>query len=80
MTAIPKWLAEILAKPTCNVPEAGRALGLNRDRSYAAAREGFIETIETGPKRRQVPTSWLRRKLMIDEPSMRRTPVTRDEE
>jgi hypothetical protein len=64
----PPWLAEILAKPTCDIPEAGRALGLERGGSYAAAARGDIKTIPCGPRRKKVPTAWLRRTLQIDEP------------
>jgi hypothetical protein len=71
---IPIWLARILAEPTCDIPDAGRALGLNRTAAYTAARRGAIETIETGPRRLRVPTPWLRRVLKLDElPLLRRT-------
>jgi hypothetical protein len=66
---LPAWLAEILAKPTCDIPEAGKALGLNRGPSYAAAARGAIPTIDFGGRRKKVPTNWLRRQLRLDEPA-----------
>jgi hypothetical protein len=77
VTAIPDWLQEILAKPTCDVHEAGKALGLERHRAYAAVWSGHIPTIAVGARRKKVPTAWLRRTLGLDEtlarPRMRRT-------
>ena len=46
-------------------PVAGRALGLERGATYAAAAEGKIATLDVSRKK-SVPTSWLRRKLGID--------------
>jgi hypothetical protein len=64
---IPHWLGEILTEPSCTIPEAGKALGLVRERAYAAARDGYIPTIEVGSRRRQVPTAWLRRQLQLED-------------
>jgi hypothetical protein len=46
-------------------PEAGKALGLSRDQTYRAARKKKIEVIDLG--RGMVATSWLKRKLGLDE-------------
>jgi hypothetical protein len=47
-------------------PEAGKALGLKRGQTYKAAARGEIKTIEMGRIKR-VTTSWLRKKLDLDE-------------
>jgi hypothetical protein len=75
---VPSWLEEILAKPTCDVPEAGRALGLSRPRSYAGAARGYIKTIDTGDRRKRVSTAWLRRTLQLDEPASAVSPRSSD--
>jgi hypothetical protein len=46
-------------------PTTGRALGLGRNATYAAAQRGEIETIAV--KKRPVSTAWLRRKLGLDD-------------
>jgi hypothetical protein len=61
----PEWLAAVLAEPTTTVPLAGRALGIGRNQSYAAAKRGEIPTLRFGVLLR-VPTAWLRKKLMLD--------------
>ena len=48
-------------------PEAGKALGLSRSSSYAAAARGEIPTISMG-RRILVPTAALRRLLQLDDP------------
>jgi hypothetical protein len=58
-------LENILAKPTTNVPAAGRVLGLSRNASYEAAARGEIMTIRFG-RRLIVPTAWLRKILELD--------------
>jgi hypothetical protein len=78
MSEIAPWLAEILAKPAVDIPEAGRAMGIkSKARAYAAARTGQIETFPVGPRRRKVATSWLRRTLALDEPVLRDEPTLR---
>jgi hypothetical protein len=52
---------EVLARPTCAVPEAAKVLGL-RGNGYAEAARGEIPTIKFG-RRRRVPTAILRRML-----------------
>jgi hypothetical protein len=49
-------------------PEAGRALGLTRGHTYRCAEAGDIEVIPMGRLKR-VPTSWLRRRLGLEEKS-----------
>jgi hypothetical protein len=49
-------------------PTAGNALGIGRSSTYEGARNGEIETIAVG-RRRPVPTSFLRRKLGLGEPT-----------
>jgi excisionase family DNA binding protein len=51
---------------TVSVPEAGRALGIGRDASYQAARDGTIRTIKVGRLLR-VPKAWLDRILSAGE-------------
>lgn len=64
-TALP--LAE--DQPTISLwPTAGRALGLGRSSTYAAADRGEIPIIRIG-KRVVVPTAALRRMLQLDSPS-----------
>jgi hypothetical protein len=43
---------EVLA---VDVPVAGAMAGMNLQRSYAAARSGFMPTIKIGAQRRKVP-------------------------
>jgi hypothetical protein len=58
---------EILTKLTVPLwPTAGKALGLGRSSTFAAARTGEIETIEIG-RRKPVPTSFLRKKLGLED-------------
>ena len=66
MPNMPKWLEEILAEPTADVPEAGRALGISRNCAYEAAAKGEIKTIRVG-RRLRVPTRWLREVLELDD-------------
>jgi hypothetical protein len=74
MTKEAQKLAEILARPACDITEAGWALGIkSKGRSYAAARGGQIETFAVGPRRRKVATSWLRRVLGLEQPALKRT-------
>jgi hypothetical protein len=59
---------DIMTKLTVPLwPTTGHALGIGRNATYEGARTGEIETIAIGRKR-PVPTSFLRRKLGIDEP------------
>jgi hypothetical protein len=63
---VPDWLKEILAKPTCTVPEAGRAVGIEgRNQSYEAAKRGEIPVMRYG-RLLKVPTRWVRKQLMLD--------------
>lgn len=62
----PDWLKELLKAPTCDVPTAGKALGLARNASYEASARGEIKTLTFGRKRR-VPTQWLREVLSIKD-------------
>jgi hypothetical protein len=63
---VPEWLKEILAKPTCTVPEAGRAVGIEgRNQSYEAARRGEIPAMRYG-RLLKVPARWVRKQLMLD--------------
>ena len=64
---MPEWLRKILEEPTASVPDAGRCLGIGRNQAYEAAVRGQIKTIRIGRSLR-VPTSWLRRTLLLDEP------------
>ena len=57
--------AELLRSATVTVPEAGKALGLSRDGSYRAARNGYIKVVRIGRKLR-VPTALLRRQLGME--------------
>jgi len=62
-------LEELLKRPTCSIPEAGRALGLkSRNAAYDAAKDGLIKTIDLGHIK-PVPTSWLRQVLGLDTPT-----------
>jgi hypothetical protein len=47
-------------------PTDGKALGLKRGATYGAAERGDIPTTDVGHLKR-VPSSWLRRKLGLDE-------------
>lgn len=42
-------------KVTYEIPEAGAMIGKNRQASYEAAKQGFIPTIQVGPRRFKVP-------------------------
>lgn len=54
-------------RPTVQLwPTTGRALGLGRSSTYAAAERGEIPTIRLG-RRVVVPTAALRRMLQLDE-------------
>jgi hypothetical protein len=65
---LPDWLKEALCQPTMSVPTAGRAVfNAERGQAYALARQNVIPTIK-GIRRREVPTAWVRRQLMLDEP------------
>lgn len=59
-------LNKILARPTAQIKDAGRALGLSPSSSYAAAKSGQIHAIKIGGKL-IVPTAWLRKQLMLEE-------------
>lgn len=48
-------------------PHAGRALGLGRSAVYEAAARGDVPTVDTGGRKKPVPTAKLRRLLGIDE-------------
>jgi hypothetical protein len=64
---LPDWLKEHLTKPTMPIPIAGRAVyDAERGQSYALARQNVIPTLKAG-RRRQVPTVWVRRQLMLDD-------------
>jgi predicted DNA-binding transcriptional regulator AlpA len=58
-------LEKILERPTASVPEAGRILGMGRNASYAAVRDGKFPfpTIVAGGRVR-VPTVHIRRLLV----------------
>jgi hypothetical protein len=63
-----KILHDIMTRPTVPLwPHAGWALGIGRNLTYDGARTGQIETVAVG-RRRPVPTSFLRRKLGLNEP------------
>ena len=47
-------------------PVAGRALGLKRWATYQAAEAGEIVTLDVSRKK-NVPTSWLRKKLHLSK-------------
>jgi hypothetical protein len=47
-------------------PDAGQALDLRRNATYAAATRGEIETLQFG-RLKKVPTAWLRKKLGLDD-------------
>jgi hypothetical protein len=66
MDDFPKLLKENAVLPLW--PEADQLLGLRRGATYAAARSGDIKTIKLG-RLLEVPTSWLRQKLGLDEPA-----------
>jgi hypothetical protein len=63
MSEIEKKLRENVVLPLW--PDAGEALKLQRNATYAAAARGEIETIQFGRLKR-VPTAWLRKKLGLD--------------
>jgi hypothetical protein len=64
---LPDWLREALCQPTMSVPVAGRAVfNAERGQAYALARQNVIPTIK-GVRRREVPTVWVRRQLMLDD-------------
>jgi hypothetical protein len=64
---LPGWLKEALTQPTMPVPTAGRAVHkAGRGQSYALARQNKIPTIKGG-RRKEVPTIWVRRQLMLDD-------------
>lgn len=50
------------ARGTCDIPEAGRRLGVGRNAAYEAARRGEIPTIRIG-RRLLVPLAALERML-----------------
>lgn len=47
---------------TASIPEAGRVLGVGRNASYEAAKNGEIKYIQIGKKKR-VSLAWLQDKL-----------------
>ncbi len=61
----PATLEAILARPTCQVEEAGHVLGIGRGQAYAAAKRGEIPTIRVG-RRLVVPMAAFKRLLQID--------------
>jgi hypothetical protein len=64
---LPAWLREALSQPTMSVPLAGKALfNADKPQSYALARRGVLPTLEGG-RRKEVPTAYVRRQLMIDD-------------
>jgi len=65
--ALDERLKQALAGLTVGVPVAGQLIGVSRNSSYKAAKNGEIPTIEIG-NRKLVPTSWLRTKLGLDHP------------
>ena len=50
-------------------PHTGWALGVGRSLTYEGAESGVIPTIEGIGRRKPVPTSWLRPKVGLGEPS-----------
>jgi hypothetical protein len=67
LESLPDWLRKALENPTMDVPVAGKALyNAERGQSYALARQGVLPTIKGG-RRRQVPTAFVRRQLMLDD-------------
>jgi hypothetical protein len=61
---MPRWLSELLEKPTTTIPLAGKAMGLSRNSAYQAAERGEIPTLRFG-RRKVVPTAWLKRVLQL---------------
>jgi hypothetical protein len=71
MDEIRKLLTENAVLPLW--PQTGKTiLGLSRGGTYAAAERGDIKTIQLGRLKR-VPTAWLRQKLGLDEPPLKRS-------
>ena len=66
LNALDERLKQALAGLTVGVPVAGQLIGVSRNSSYKAAKNGEIPTIEIGKE--LVPTSWLRTKLGLDHP------------
>jgi hypothetical protein len=64
MSELRKLLDENVVLPLW--PDTGKILKLKRGSTYAAAERGEIETVDFGRLKR-VPTSWLRRRLGLDE-------------
>ena len=57
-------LEEALTRATLDIPVAGKVfLGLSRNQSYEAAKEGVIPTIEVGKKRQKALVAPLAAKL-----------------
>ena len=55
-------------EPTVPIwPTAGKALGLGRGATYAAAARGDIPTVPTGGHKKRVPTAKLRQMLGLDQ-------------
>ncbi len=48
-------------------PDTGRALKRGRNATYEAAARGEIPCIPVGKRKKEVPTSWIRRVLGIEE-------------
>jgi hypothetical protein len=64
---LPEWLQKALRQPTMTVPDSGRAVfNADRSQSYVLARRGVIPTV-AGSRRKPVPTSWVRKQLMLDD-------------
>lgn len=47
-------------------PDTGRAIGLGRGATYAAAARGDIPTVPAGGHKKRVPTALLRQMLGLD--------------
>lgn len=58
-------LQQLVSRPTITVDAASRLLGISRNATYEAVRNGEIESINVG-KRRLVLTAPLRRKLGLE--------------
>ena len=56
----------LLSKPTLTIPEAGKVLGMCRRVAYAAAKSGYIPTIQVSEKLQKVPSAALRKMLGLE--------------
>lgn len=57
--------AALLDRPTVDLPDAARLLGISRGMAYKAANDGTLPVLTFG-RRKVVPTAHLRRLLGID--------------